>query len=116
MTPDIEKARQAVEEAEANLKNIVRMMQKRCRHKNLVEADYEPDRYGGFSFPPLRMCCTCGMTEDGWGTGHVILKGHVRKTTREAIYRDRVGLAIREDDKGPLIRKEITLDELIDER
>lgn len=116
MTPNIKKAKQAVDEAEAHLKDIVRMMQKRCKHRNLVETPYEPDSYGGFSHPPLRMCCTCGMTEVGWGPGYVVLKGAVHLASREAIYRQRMGLVINDDDKGPLLRKEITLDELIDNR
>lgn len=114
MIPSIQKAKLAVDAAEANLSEIVRLLQKRCKHENLIEAEYQPDNYGGFSFPPLRMCADCGMTEDGWGHGYVVLKGLAQAVSRDRIYEQRIGLRIHSHYKGPLLRKEITVDELID--
>lgn len=92
-------------------------MQKECAHSALVEADYVPSTAYTHARPPIRMCTHCGMTEDGWGCGYVVLRGtNVPMVERDDIMGARLGLWIWEDIKGPLLRGENALERLIEER
>jgi hypothetical protein len=88
-----------------------------CEHERVAECDYEPSNYGN-SLPPLRICLRCRMTETGWGSGFNVLRATkgvgVVKIDRDQLYRERRGLAIRDDHKGPLIRREVTVAQLIE--
>jgi hypothetical protein len=114
MRPSIQRALEEKAEAAARLDAAVRRAQKTCRHLDLIEADYLP-MYEG-ALPPIRACCSCGMTEDGWGCGYIVLKGRVHQVSRDLVYQTRQGLHISDDDKGPLLRGETTVAALVDKR
>ncbi len=83
-----------------------------CKHLHLVEANYAHCSYTASS-PPFRTCLECELSEEGWGCGYIVLKGDAPVMTRDELYKMRSGLFIKDEDKGPLLRKEITLTELI---
>lgn len=99
---------------------VVRSVQKSCKHKQLAECDHQSFHQSfefGDSLPPIRICLDCGLTEQGWGCGYKVLVapderiGHIE---REKIYGLRVGVFITNEKKGQLLRREITIDALID--
>ena len=61
----------------------------------------------------MRVCVDCGLTEDGWGPGYIVLKGRAGIFPREEIYTQRRGFFVSAEHKGPLIRKEVTIEQLI---
>lgn len=63
--------------------------------------------------PPKRICLDCGLTEEGWGCGHIVLKNQspfVGNIDRNVLNSLHVGLNITDEMKGPLLRKEKTLE------
>jgi hypothetical protein len=109
----ITEARAALVRADAHLKRVVARAQKRCTHKQVAECDYHSGHFS--AMPPMRVCCACGLAEDGWGPGYVVLKAvHALRITREELYTLREGLYVTDTHKGPLIRHEVTLNQLID--
>lgn len=105
----IERALKSCAAATLKLKDVVRSVQRACKHADLAECSYQP----GVS-PPWRICRCCGMTEEGWGCGFLVLRGEAVPINRDEVYRLRRGLHIREDHKGPLLRREITVEDLFD--
>lgn len=110
--PRVQRAVDALAAAKAELDRAVASQQASCRHVDLIECDYMP-MYGGSALPPMRLCRTCGMTEDGWGCGHIVLKGAAVRASRDAVYAGRLGLHISDEEKGPLLRGEVTVAELV---
>lgn len=110
--PRVQQAVDALANAKTELARAVADHQTICQHVDLVECDYMP-MYAGGALPPIRLCCTCGMTEDGWGCGHIVLKGAVSRVSRDAVYAGRLGLHISDEEKGPLLRGEVTVAELV---
>ena len=96
--------------------SVVRTVQKSCRHKQLAECEYKSFVFGD-SLPPIRLCLDCGLTEQGWGCGYKVLVAPdelIGRIDREKIYALRTGVFITDEKKGPLLRREITVDEIID--
>lgn len=97
--------------ARAQLDKAVHSAQLKCKHPSLAEAA---------GSPPTRICLCCGMTEDGWGPGYVVLKQDGELTppgiSRDRLYELRVGLMIVDSMKGPLLRKETSVAQLVDEQ
>ncbi len=94
----------------------VRMVQKECKHTQQAECDYVPCDWGD-SEPPARICLECGMVEEGWGCGYKVLKNSdllVGKIERKALFRQRCGVIIDAELKGPLIRGECSVHDIID--
>lgn len=88
--------------------NTVRAVQMNCDHRQVGEAPHS----GGL--PLVRICLSCGMTEDGWGISHQVLKSDFKmQVTREYVYTYRHGLILNEARKEKLLRKEATLSQLI---
>lgn len=112
MNKSLERLRGNLEKARAALKSAVATEQQTCTHASLEECDYLPMQYSG-SLPPMRVCCDCGMTEEGWGPGYVVLKGDARTISRDSLYAKRQGFAINEHHKGPLLRREVTVAQLV---
>lgn len=110
----IERKRHKLQLAKNELDNTVKSIQKICKHKNIFECDYQPLCLGG-ALPPTRICFDCGLTEDGWHCGYLILRGdRVGVISRNDLYRLRIGLMITDEHKGPLLRNEISIQDLID--
>jgi hypothetical protein len=84
-----------------------------CLHDHIAEWDTAASA-------PLRVCLHCGLTEEGWGCGFIVLKNKtelgVPTIDQKRYYELRQGAYIRDDDKGPLLRKEITLEALISKK
>lgn len=97
--------------ARQNYEDVVRWLQSTCKHRRLAEAPYKALTFD--SLPPMRVCLDCGLTEEGWGPGNVVLKGSARPIEREAVYSIRCGYMVGDADKGPLLRGETTVQELI---
>ena len=110
--PRLQRAVDALAAAKAELARAVASQQAICQHLDLIECDYMP-MYAGGALPPIRLCCTCGMTEDGWGCGHIVLKGAIVRASRDAVYAGRLGLHISDEEKGPLLRREVTVADLV---
>jgi hypothetical protein len=114
--PSIQRAADALAAAKTELDRAVARQQKRCQHLDLIECDYRPCRYGGSADAPMRVCCSCGMSEQGWGPGYVVLKGRAVMTDRDEVYRRRLGVMVWDEQKGPLLRKETTVAQLVDKQ
>ena len=112
MKRHLEELRGNLEKARAALNSAVAAEQQICLHTTLEECDYLSMKYSG-ALPPMRVCCDCGMTEEGWGPGYVVLKGEARQIGRDALYAKRHGFAIQDHHKGPLLRREATVAQLV---
>lgn len=85
----------------------LKSIQKACAHADIAEDDEQP---------PWRICLFCGVTEVGWGPGYTVLKGrNPRKIDAADLLFLSCGLRIYADKKGPIIRHEKTVGQLIDE-
>lgn len=100
------------QKARAQFESAVSNEQQVCEHKTLEECDYLPSHHGS-SLPPIRVCCDCGITEEGWGPGYVVLKGKAHGISRDALYGKRQGLMVNDAHKGPLLRREVTVAQLV---
>jgi hypothetical protein len=69
-------ARQA--EWKAKHKAAVVALQLSCPHLALAECTYHGFHHGG-SMPPIRICLACGLTEEGWGCGNIVLSSESRR-------------------------------------
>jgi len=94
--------------AKLNLQHTVKGVQTNCTHIHLAEWE---------TSPPIRICLHCGLTEEGWGCGYIVLKNKtelgVPSIDEENFSLLRQGCFVKESDKGPLLRKETTLEELL---
>lgn len=84
-----------------------------CNHKNLAECDYYKIAEWLDAHPPIRICLDCCLTEEGWGCGYIVLTGKAGSIDRDDLFKKRLGKMIMDRDKGHLLRKEVTLSELI---
>lgn len=83
-----------------------------CTHETVGEAPYKHSEHLA-NLPPLRVCLVCGLVEEGWSCGYLVLKNElVYSLTRDQAY-DLRSVTIEQKDKGPLLRKEVTLKQLI---
>lgn len=115
MTPKLERLLDAVTTAQRELAIEVAHRQKLCKHTKLAECDYLPSKgYGGT--PPMRVCLACGISEEGWGSGFYLLRPRMTPAviSRDQLYRLRLGVALFDHHRGPLLRKETTVREMID--
>lgn len=107
-----------IERLKARRKDAVKQRQKECGHERLAECSYRHSEYGS-STPEWRICLDCCMTEEGWGPGFIVLasRGNIgpAKIERGDVYQMRRGLHVDDKMKGPLIRREVTLWQLIEE-
>lgn len=117
MTPSIESALVALGLAGKKYRQVVKRQQICCKHpqSELIECEYLAFSGGG-SLAPMRVCLKCGMSEQGWGCGYLVLRGNARVVLRDDLYSFRHGLMVTEDDKGPLLRGETTVAELVEMR
>jgi hypothetical protein len=102
--------------AQMALTATVRQVQKKCKHTQQAECDYLPSEFGN-SHPPARICLDCGLVEEGWGCGYKVLTNDpefVGTISRDKLYQQRFGVIIDSELKGPLIRRECTLNDIID--
>lgn len=97
-------------QAKQEFEDIVQQEQIKCSHDYIAELDCG-------SSPPMRVCLSCGITEDGWGCGFILLKNKtelgVPSIKRDAFFELRQGYYLRESLKGPLLRREVTIADLI---
>lgn len=99
---------------EARHDRAVKTLQKRCAHVVVAECPYAPKGYSCSALPEARVCLNCGLSEEGWGVGFVVLKKVKRTCSRPEYYMARAGLHLDEGSKLALLRKEVTLTELIE--
>lgn len=110
----ISAARDAVQNAKENLRGVTYVVTSVCTHSTVGEAPYHSTDYA--TFPPVRVCMHCGLVEQGWGCGYVVLENDlVLNLTRDQVY-DLRTVQIEQEDKGPLLRKEITLNQMLAEK
>lgn len=72
----------------------------RCKHTDIRECDYYHCEYIN-SDPSRRICMRCGLSEIGWGTGHLILRGEAQHIARDDLLSLRT-FSIDEDLKNDL--------------
>lgn len=75
-------ARAALMSAQRAYNLAIRRSILRCKHTDIRECDYQPYEYLAAD-PSRRVCMCCGLSEIGWGTGHLILRGEAGKIDRE---------------------------------
>jgi hypothetical protein len=87
----------------------------KCQHLHVGEAPYQPNDWIA-SGPPRRACLDCGLVEDGWGPGYIILSAKsVTPISRDdALHL--MTVIFCNDDKGPLIRREATVQQLLSDK
>ena len=108
-------AREALDCAHMSLKLVTYTEVSKCQHANQAEAPYRNDGFGGAD-APLRVCLDCGLVETGWGPGYLLLTGKaVSSIARDDAYRLRT-VHVYNDDKGPLLRKEVTVQQLLEKK
>lgn len=105
-------ARAEVENAEKNLTIVTYKVVSRCKHRDIAECDYMSGDWS--SLPPARVCLKCGVAEEGWGSRYRVLETEnlLKRIDRSTLYQLRT-VWFTDDDKGPLIRKEVTVNELL---
>lgn len=86
-----------------------------CSHQTVGEAPHQRNDHVR-NFPPLRVCMSCGLVEEGWSCGYLVLENELAyPLTRDQVY-DIRSVTIQQEDKGPLLRKEVTLKQLIGQK
>ena len=100
-------ARAALMSAQAAYNLAIRRSILRCKHTDIRECDYQPYEYLDTD-PPRRVCMCCGLSEIGWGGGHVFLKGEAAKIDREDLMTIRT-FTVDQDLKSAVRRGEIGL-------
>lgn len=113
MYPELELLKRLRDQCNQFFKQAVIEYQLACSHKNLAECKYYSTADWMGAHPPIRICLDCGLTEEGWGCGYVILTGRAVAIKRATLLGERQGKMITEEDKGPLLRKERSLSELL---
>jgi hypothetical protein len=84
-----------------------------CKHEHVGEAPYKHNEWMP-SDPDFRVCLQCGLREEGWGCGYKILRASlVTKWSREDLFNESRGITIDDDDKSLLVRREVTMLELV---
>jgi len=70
MNRAIEKAVKKLEQAEHDLREILKREQKTCPHKSVIHSKWKPSEWGSV-FKARRLCLDCGLEEEakhsGWG-------------------------------------------------
>lgn len=108
----IQRARSAVLAARLELARAVYRIASRCKHSKIAECNYGHREYSS-SAPPARLCLQCGLWEEGWGCGYYVLNTVTPvMLSREELSR-LATVRIYEDDKGPLLRREVVLNDLL---
>lgn len=113
----VKELRQQISDLKNELRNEIIKKQLRCKHLRLAELS---------GSPPYRICLNCGMTEEGWGPGYQVLHGVTKSPPKSNgvkleipgihssdFFALRQGLVVLNHLKGPLIRREVSLRELI---
>lgn len=87
---EIIEAQMVLESAKEALKNTIKIVQSRCKHLEVFECKFEGGDFGR-SLAPRRLCCNCGLEEDGWGCGYEKLASAevVVPISRDELYRQR---------------------------
>jgi hypothetical protein len=112
----IQDAKAAVTEAHLNLNRVRYEEVSKCQHSNVAESEHRSDAWGGASDPPMRVCLDCGLVEVGWGPGYLILIANALSSiSRDDVYGIR-SVHFYNDDKGPLLRKEVTVQQLLSQK
>lgn len=120
MTPKLERLKADRDMAQEDFITELANVQAKCKHPQIGEVDYQPSDYGSAS-PPKRICMKCGLAEEGWGPGYKVLDAeddevfHISDSKFWKI-KPYEGAWIRDDDKGPLIRGEKTVRQIIKEQ
>jgi len=89
-----------VKQADIELNIAVAHAQDKCTHGNIAECDYSSSDYRD-TFPPIRICLDCGLTEEGWGCGYRTLvekssQLSPRGISRDMLYKLRIGKFIKQ--------------------
>jgi hypothetical protein len=113
-SPVIRNATRAVARAVARRKEAICKTIAECSHVQVGECEHLPSRTTfGSPTPPARICLNCGITEDGWHCGYLILKNPlVIPVTRDDVYALRT-VHFHADDQGPLLRHELSVLDMV---
>jgi hypothetical protein len=73
--------------------------QKSCKHPEIVECSYLPETPLFDAQPPIRVCVTCGLAEEEWGSGPWLLSSdQVKQVCREEALKLVLGPIIEQCD------------------
>jgi hypothetical protein len=89
-----------IRQAEIELNIAIIYAQEHCTHGDIAECDYSSSYYRD-TFPPIRICLGCGLTEEGWGCGYRTLVERdnqlsPRRISRDLLYKLRIGKIIKQ--------------------
>lgn len=88
--------RDEINELQAKFNTLVTGAQSHCSHRALGECDYKPLEYF-YPLPPIRICLSCGLTEERQGYGYkVLISKNIKCLDREEIYALRCGKIIQQ--------------------
>lgn len=80
---------------------LLTSIREECLHLKIAEVDYSPSTHFFHAQPPKRICEVCGVEEEGWRCGYIVLaqkEGRVFRTisSREEFFNLRQPGPIRE--------------------
>jgi hypothetical protein len=108
----IYRARGAVLAAHLELARAIYRTASRCKHSKIAECNYEHREYSSSS-PPSRLCLQCGLCEEGWGCGYLVLNTAMPLMLgRDELFK-LATVHIYDADKGPVLRREAVLSDLL---
>lgn len=82
----LEYADQDITDAKERYVAVLEEVRALCKHETLLEAGWQEQMFFS-SLPPLRICETCGVEEEGWN--FKVLTGRAYRVARHEVYRAR---------------------------
>lgn len=104
-------------QARKRYKDILKQTQKSCPHDYVYLREHYKIANWLDAHSPVRVCARCGLAEQGWGCGYLVLgKGQViGKITCKEEARLSYGANILEHHKSAILRREKTIGQVIDD-
>lgn len=88
-----------------------------CRHIEVGQCDYLSSKTTfGTAYPPARVCMNCGLMETGWGCGYQVLTIRLVIPISHDDANSLRTVLINEKDRGPLLRHEISVSNLVKQK
>lgn len=115
MNTELAELEESINLLRSEYKMLLIEVQATCSHEHVVERDYFKIAPWMDAHRPVRICKECGLCEEGWGCGYIVIKNPVtvERIGRDMEYHYCRGKRIFDADKGPLLRKEKSVIELL---
>lgn len=108
----ITRAAKKLSAVKESFRTLIKHEQTKCKHEDIAEAS-------DMSGAPVRICLSCGLSEEGWGSGYTVLTCEMpRKISSEKLRSLRVGPILYQgsNPQTKFLRKEITKEEYVQSR